>query len=177
MWAGTPSAHAQSPPPAKADILFVVDTTGSMSGAISAVQADIADVMTRIDGGAIGDVAYGLAEVKDYPQAGFGAPTDKPFGVLQGVTVDRGAVQAATRGLVANGGGDGPESYEAAVAKADAGAGVGWREGARRMLVLVADNVPHDNDLNEGIPEDERTQPSPFNTHPSPEGYDWQATL
>ena len=31
------------------------------------------------------------------------------------------------------------------------------------MLVLVADNVPHDTDLNEGIPSDERTQPSPFN--------------
>ena len=45
------------------------------------------------------------------------------------------------------------------------------------MLVLVADNVPHDTDLNEGIPEDERTQPSPFNTLASPEGYDWQATL
>ena len=176
-WAGTPSAQAQTGPPAKADILFVVDTTGSMSGAISAVQADIADVMTRIDGGEIGDVAYGLAEVKDYPQAPFGDPADKPFNVLQAVTADRGAVQTATGKLVASGGGDGPESYEAAVAKADAGAGVGWREGARRMLVLVADNVPHDTDLNEGIPEDERTQPSPFNTRPSPEGYDWQATL
>ena len=164
-------------PPAKADILFVVDTTGSMSGAISAVQADIADVMTRIDGGGIGDVAYGLAEVKDYPQAPFGDPTDKPFNVLQAITADRGAVQTATGKLVASGGGDGPESYEAAVARADAGAGVGWREGARRMLVLVADNVPHDTDLNEGIPEDERTQPSPFNTRASPEGYDWQATL
>ena len=176
-WAGTPSAQAQTGPPAKADILFVVDTTGSMGGAISAVQTDIADVMTRIDGGAIGDVAYGLAEVKDYPQAPFGGPADKPFNVLQGVTADRGAVQTATGKLVASGGGDGPESYEAAVAKADAGAGVGWREGARRMLVLVADNVPHDTDLNEGIPEDERTQPSPFDTHASPEGYDWQATL
>ena len=176
-WAGTPSAHAQTGPPAKADILFVVDTTGSMSGAISAVQTDIADVMTRIDGGEIGDVAYGLAEVKDYPQAPFGDPTDKPFNVLQAITADRGAVQTATGKLVASGGGDGPESYEAAVARADAGAGVGWRDGARRMLVLVADNVPHDNDLNEGIPEDERTQPSPFNTLASPEGYDWQATL
>ena len=85
-WAGTPSAHAQSGPPAKADILFVVDTTGSMSGAIRAVQADIADVMTRIDGGEIGDVAYGLAEVKDYPQAPFGDPTDKPFNVLHPIT-------------------------------------------------------------------------------------------
>ena len=86
-------------------------------------------------------------------------------------------MQTATGKLVATGGGDGPESYEAAVARADAGAGVGWRAGARRMLVLVADNVPHDTDLNEGIPEDERTQPSPFNTLASPEGYDWQATL
>src|SRR4051812_33768982 len=31
--------------------------------------------------------------------------------------------------------------------------------------------------VTEGIPSDERTQPSPFNTHASPEGYDWQATL
>src|SRR5262245_59339681 len=98
-----------------------------MGGAISAVQADIADVMTRIDGGGIGDVAYGLAEVKDYPQAPFGDPSDKPFNVLQAITADRGSVQGATQGLRASGGGDGPEAYEAAVAKADAGEGVGWR--------------------------------------------------
>jgi hypothetical protein len=176
-WATAPAARAQTGPPAKADILFVVDTTGSMSGAIRAVQTDIADVMTRIGGGEIGDVAYGLAEVKDYPQASVGDPTDRPFRVLQAITGDTGALQSATGKLVASGGGDGPESYEAAVAKADAGEGVGWREGARRMLVLVADNVPHDDDLDEGIPEDDRTMPSPFNTKASPEGYDWQATL
>ena len=70
-----------------------------------------------------------------------------------------------------------PESYEAAVARPTRAPASAGATGARRMLVLVADNVPHDSDLNEGIPEDERTQPSPFNTRSSPEGYDWQATL
>jgi hypothetical protein len=65
-----------------------------------------------------------------------------------------------------------PESYGRALWETDTNPNVGWREGAQHVIILVADNVPHDNDLNEGIPEstwakNEETGivENPFNTH------------
>ena len=40
---------------------------------------------------------------------------------------------------------------------------VGWREGAQHVIILVADNVPHDQNLNEGLPESAWVQ-NPFET-------------
>ena len=56
---------------------------------------------------------------------------------------------------------------------------------AVREIILVADNVPHDNELNEGIPQefwvrtpfDTGIDPGPDNTVGTADDVDWQATL
>src|SRR5689334_3031533 len=48
-----------------------VDTTGSMSGAISEVRSEIGDVMQRVGDG-VPDAAFGLAQMRDLdPDSGF----------------------------------------------------------------------------------------------------------
>jgi hypothetical protein len=69
--------------------------------------------------------------------------------------------------LFAAGGGDLPEAYGRALYETAQNPSVGWRPGARGVIILVADNVPHDNELNEGIPIEDWIE-SPFDTGVDP---------
>ncbi len=73
-------------------------------------------------------------------------------------------MSSAISGLSTEGGGDGPEAYGRALWETDTNPNVGWRPEASHVIVLVADNVPHDNNLDEGIPEEEWVEPSPWDT-------------
>jgi hypothetical protein len=163
----------------RGDVLFVFDTTGSMGGAISGAKAEIRDVMGRVSQ-TIPDVQFGVADLRDYPQTPYGQSDDYPWRLRQGITPDPGAVQSAVDSLTTGGGGDGPESYETALQSA-MGSSVGWRPGAEHMVVLIGDNVPHDDALNDDpVPSDEWTQPSPFRTWDATAGSlgpDWQGVL
>ena len=79
--------------------------------------------------------------------------TEKPWKLDVPLTSDLSAVQAGIEPLFAFNGGDCPESYGRALWETDTNPNVGWRPEARHVIILVADNVPHDNDLDEGIPE------------------------
>lgn len=181
------AAAARAATPAKTDILLLFDTTGSMGSALSSAAAQVGALTANLDT-RLPDVQYGVAEVRDYPLYDSGAAAGEayPYKVNQPVTADRGAILAAISTLKAKGGGDGPEAYGGALYAATVGTGFGWRPGARRMVVLIADNVPHDDDLNLGIPVDQQTKPSPWNTKvdPGPDGIvgtaddiDWQPLL
>lgn len=178
------ASAARAAAPAKTDILLLFDTTGSMGGALSSATAQVASMVGSIDA-RLPDVQYGVAEVRDYP---IYDDADEAFAyrVNQPMTADRGAVASAIGKLVASGGGDAPEAYGGALHAATAGAGFGWRTGARRLVVLVADELPHDDDLNAGIPASLTSRPSPFDTgiDPGPDGIigtgddiDWQPLL
>lgn len=181
-----PARGARAAVPAKTDILLMFDTTGSMGGALAAAAAQVGTLTGNLDS-RLPDVQYGVAEVRDYPLYDSGAGDQAyPYKVNQPITADRGAVLGAISKLTARGGGDGPEAYGGALYAATAGTGFGWRSGARRLIVLVADNVPHDDDLNLGIPPEVQTHSSPWNTKvdPGPDGVagtaddiDWQPLL
>jgi hypothetical protein len=94
-----------------ADVMFVVDTTGSMGSTIANVQSTL--MSTIVPGivaaiGAGGDVRYGLAAHGDFG-AGGGNYTGNVT-VFQRLTRDAAAVQRATTNLRADDGGDYPES-------------------------------------------------------------------
>lgn len=181
--------------------MFVFDTTGSMTSALTQAKAEIQEAMTQI-GTSLPDVQFGLAEMSDYSDVNFnGYPTGSPFEFGEGlyaigsgsqpwtldvpITPNQSAVSAGLLKLFADGGGDGPEAYGRALYETDGNPAVGWRAGARGVIVLVADNVPHDTELNEGIPSTDWVT-SPFNTGPDPgpdstigtgDDIDWQALL
>lgn len=152
--------------PAHTDVMFVFDTSGSMSGELEEAKKEMLAVIANINT-KLPDVHYGVAEVRDYYPSIYdeepGNEGVEPWQLDQPLTADGAAVQKAIEPLNARGGGDGPESYGRALWETDTNPNVGWREGAQHVMILIADNVPHDNELNEGIPSTDWVV-SPFNT-------------
>ncbi len=159
--------------PAATDVLFVFDTTGSMAGALTEAQAQAAQVMSSLSG-RLPNLKFGVAQVRDYGST-------PVWGVEQAITANQGTVQSAIDALSADEGGDAPEAYGTALFQSANDDAVGWSAGAKHLVVLIADDVPHDDDLNAGVPADIVNQPSPWNTGVDPgpggDGIDWQQEL
>jgi len=186
------ASRASADTPAHTDVMFVFDTTGSMGGAITEAQADIQEAMTQI-ASALPDPQFGLSEASDYNEVI--NPGEFEYDIGGGhaawtlhvpITSNQSQISEALLKLSASGGGDSPEAYGRALFESAANSTVGWRPGARGVIVLVADDVPHDNDLNEGIAPEFFAEESPFDTGIDPGGdntvgtsddLDWQSTV
>jgi hypothetical protein len=189
---GTAPAAADADTPAHTDVLLVFDTTGSMGGALTEAKKEIQGAMAQLSA-SLPDVQFGLSEVSDYDEVlntnftfeyGIGEGF-QPWTLKVPVTPNQALVSGALQGLSAEGGGDNPEAYGRALYESTANPAVGWRPGARGIIVLIADDVPHDDELNLGIPQELWAQ-SPFNTGVDPgadntvgtaDDLDWQAVL
>jgi hypothetical protein len=143
-----------APVPAEAtlaptDVMFVFDTSGSMEPVLQEAKAEMQEVMTRLRG-SIPSVEFGVAEVKDTGEEESGIYAWK---LDQPVTANTTAISEAIEPLQAIGGGDPPEAYGRALYETDTNPQVSWRPGARHLIVLIADQVPHMPNVNEGINE------------------------
>ena len=162
--------------PAHTDVMFVFDTTRADAGALEESGSEIQAAMAQI-GASLPDVQFGIATMADYSTVNYnGQPeefeygvgsTDQPWTLLAPIGPNQAAVVENLKKLEAEGGGDGPESYGRALFETGTNPAVAWRPGARGVIVLVADNVPHDTELNEGIPSEFWVE-SPFNTGANP---------
>src|SRR4051794_168236 len=176
-------AHS-APASAATDVVIVFDTTGSMDDALDEAKDQVNSVIGEVNR-RFGDVRYAVATVRDYGSS-YGDPGDRPWELEQPLTANPAAVASAIDGLEADGGGDPPEAYGRALHEADLDPAVGFRPGAQRLVVLVADDVPHDNALNEGIAASDQAFESPFDTGVDPgaderfgtaDDIDWQREL
>ncbi len=141
--------------PAKGDILFSFDITGSMGTAIAEVKANASAIMDSVRA-LIPDTYFGVMSHQDYPAfydhcgyaEAYGNPDvgDSPYMLDQPLTGDLGAVHGTISALTLGDGADGPESYSRVLYEATADAAVGWRDGSTKMVILWGDNVPHDCD-------------------------------
>jgi Mg-chelatase subunit ChlD len=111
------------------DVAFVVDTTGSMGSACSALNEMSGPIGAFIDAG-------NRIAVVNYKDKGdeFVSRTEVGF------TKSTDDVMAAFRRLEASGGGDLPESVYAGLWEA---AGLSWRPKAGRVIILIADAEAH----------------------------------
>lgn len=130
----------------RADIFFLVDTTGSMGLAITNVRTSLATTIVPAVSEAIADVAMGVGDFRDFPIDPFGNTGDWPMQVRQTTTTDVSAVQTALNALRAGGGGDGPEASTeglyVSVAGTCTGTGFGgacFREASHPIIVHVTD--------------------------------------
>jgi hypothetical protein len=113
----------------KADVLFVIDTTGSMTGEINNLQTSLSTVVSDVRG-VIPDTAFGVSRFDDFPTGGYGdascgTESDYPFQLEQRVTTVATAIQAGVDALDAplHCGLDYPESQIEALYQAATGAG------------------------------------------------------
>ena len=138
---------AETPIP-KVDVLLLFDVTGSMSDEIRAAKENASYIMDAVRA-KVPDAAFGVASFVDYPHyydyAGYadeyGAPGDYPWSLDLDITTDTGAVQRTLNALELGNGKDGPECYSRALFEAIL---VSWRAGAKKVIVLFGDSVPHD---------------------------------
>jgi hypothetical protein len=106
------------------DVGFLIDTTGSMGGTISAMKSEYSAMVTALST-ALPDAEYAVGTYDDYAYGSFGYTSggDKPFYMLQQVTSDTSSVQSALSGISTHFGGDGPESSMEALYQAASGKG------------------------------------------------------
>ncbi len=172
---------------AQTDILLIFDTSGSMEKALDTAVGKVRRIAGKLRR-SVGDVNFGVAEVRDYGIPEFrGVEGDTPFRVRQPMTGKVRKLEAALRSLETRPpGGIAPEAYARALSDAADGDGIGWRRGAKRMVILVADDMPHDDDLNQGIPRKHRLKGYKYRNLPDPgkderigteDDIDWQSTL
>jgi Mg-chelatase subunit ChlD len=121
--------------PARLDLVFVIDATGSMADEIDKLKRTMKSVADQI--GSLPsrpDVCYGLVAYRDRGDEFFVRGAD--------FTNDLGAFQSLLAQLQAGGGGDYPEALNEALHTAVHR--LSWRgEGTARMVLLVADAPPH----------------------------------
>ena len=139
--------------PAKGDILICFDLTGSMGGELSNVKNNAINIMNAVRA-LIPDTRFGVVSHMDYPgyfsgcgyydEYGSSYYGDVPYNLNSGLTDDAAAVQAAISALALGSGSDGPEDYTRVLHEAINDPGIGWRPGAKRIVLMWGDSVPHD---------------------------------
>jgi hypothetical protein len=132
---GPPPSLGQNRPP-KVEVAFVLDTTGSMDGLISAAKEKIWSIATTMaQASPAPEIRIGLVAYRDRGDAYVTRVVD--------LSRDLDSVYAALAGLAADGGGDGPESVNAALA--DAVDDLSWSQdaGSYKAIFLVGDAPPH----------------------------------
>jgi hypothetical protein len=132
---------AGTPTTAQADIFFLVDTTGSMSTAISAITSTFSATVASLVATLGPNLAFGAGQYKDKTNS----PSDAfDYQKTQGISTNSALTQTALNGMSASGGGDDPEQALFALTQAS-GAATGWRAGSKDIIVLVGDAPSHDN--------------------------------
>jgi len=142
-----PIAAPQPAPPGSArpriDVVFALDTTGSMSGLIEGAKQKIWSVASAMaDGKPTPEIRIGLVAYRDRGDDYVTRRFD--------LTDDIDAVYENLQGLAAGGGGDTPESVNQALREAVTGMSWSPGEGVYRVVFLVGDAPPHmdyDNDV------------------------------
>ncbi|MFH0901679.1 MAG: VWA domain-containing protein [Pseudomonadota bacterium] len=109
----------------KADVLFQVDTTSSMMGAIYTLQQSLRAMVDLISVN-VANVAMGVSWYKDFPVAPFGDYGDLPFMLAQRITTNIDDVQNGLNALYHSGGNDTEESGIEALYQAVTGEGIVW---------------------------------------------------
>jgi hypothetical protein len=145
----------------KGDVIFAFDLTGSMGDELDVAKAQAGNIMSAI-AGLVTDVQFGVMSYMDYPHeydtCGYSARYgDSSFGDYAysldlPLTADTSLVTAAILGLTLGNGYDGPQDYERIFYESYADSiNIGYRPGAKRILINIGDCIPHDCNLSEGI--------------------------
>jgi hypothetical protein len=159
------------------DVVFNVDTTGSMGGQIRGLQQSLSSRIIPGLAERLDSPAYAISKFEDFPCGDYGGTSDVPFALLQRVTTSVSRAQAAVDALSLGNGGDQPESgyeslYQIATGEGTSDCrtslvppfdplrnyvageaewvlpGVGFRPGAMPIVVHVTDAPSHSRDVN-----------------------------
>ncbi len=153
------------------DVHLSVDTTGSFGGEIQQLRASLQEVLIPRLRERVSNLAMGVSRFGDFPVRPFGLQNDQPYNLLTPITTDFDRVARAVHTLdrPLQNGGDPPESWIEALYQIATGeglatggatierftpsadtvgggtaGGVGFREGAARVVINITDAPSHD---------------------------------
>jgi hypothetical protein len=152
--------------PGAADIVFAVDTTGSMGTAIAQAKTDATNIVNQVQA-QIPGARFALVDFKDYVHpvdlrtsppttytcdppftpCNFGETGDYPYKLdlpLTGGPLAATAFSTAVSTLSASGGGDLPEAYNRAFFEAVNDPALVYVPNAVKFLIVLGDNIGHD---------------------------------
>ena len=168
-----------------ADVLFLVDTTGSMLEEIAEIQSTLRETIVPRMAEEIPDVHFSVASLADFPVDTYGGDRDRPFLLIQRSTNQVRDVQRAVDILGMSNGADGPESQVEALYQSATGAGLGgfvpparcpegtvgypcFRADGSRIFLLFTDASFHNGPAG--------SEPYGPSVRPPPHGYDETVT-
>jgi hypothetical protein len=139
--------------PARGDILFLMDLTGSMGEELNNVKTNSINIMNAVRAD-IPDTDFGVMSHMDYDSTHSGcgysniygsiANGDYAYSLDQPITSNLTNVSNAINGLLLGDGWDFPENYTRVLYETYADPTVGWRAGSKRIVLQWGDDVPHD---------------------------------
>lgn len=124
-------------PTPRTDIVFVIDTTGSMGSSIAGARAAAINILNNLVSQGV-DYRMALVDFKDKSYDAYASRLDLSF------STDQAAITNAINALSASGGGDTPEDVYSGLMTA---INQPWRNGARKVIILMGDAGPHDPEL------------------------------
>ena len=143
------------------DIVFALDLSSSMSDEIAAAKAEAINIMNSLDA-LIDDSKFGVMSYMDYPHEydhcgysatyGSAAHGDYAYNLDLALSSDHTLVSNTINSLTLGHGWDGPQDYTRILYESYADGSIGYRPGAKKILLNFGDGVPHDCDINEGVP-------------------------
>lgn len=141
--------HTAPTPVPKADVLFLFDVSSSMDEELDEAKSRGLEIMNALRS-QVPDTAFGVASFSDYPEYyesdgyadTYGQEGDYPWHLNHDISMDLNAAQSAIMDLKLLNGGDPAESYLRALFEA---LEIGWRPGAKHIVVLFGDAPAHDS--------------------------------
>jgi hypothetical protein len=126
------------------DLIFAIDTTGSMADDIASVKAAgsrIVDAVASISP----QFRVAVTEYKDFPVSPYGGASDYPYRAVVPFSSNPTLIRTGLQSLSARGGGDWPESVYWGLMHAIGTDGLGaWRDGVTKVVIVMGDAPPHD---------------------------------
>jgi hypothetical protein len=139
--------------PSKGDVLICFDLTASMNQELNNVKNNSVNIMNAVRA-LIPDTNFGVISHMDYDGVhsgcgysatyGLASDGDYDYSLDQPLTDDTGVVTTAINALGNTDGWDLPEDYSRALYETYSDPGIGWRDGAKKIVLQWGDNVPHD---------------------------------
>jgi len=126
------------------DLIFTIDTTSSMWDDIAQVKTAATEIVNSIASSGL-DYRVAVVDYRDFPVYPYGGSDDYPYNVRLPFSSDESPIISAIQGLSLGWGADWQESVYSALIRSINTEGLGdWRDGAKKIIILMGDAPPHD---------------------------------